>query len=166
MSRLIDHINPVGKPPKYKKPKDLWNKFVEYVDWVDSNPIELPIRMNLKGSQKQIESRTEDKVTAKRPYTLTGFCMFANIWDWSGFKLAECRHTEEYRGVIRAIEDAIKDQQISGAMVGLYNSNLTARLNGITDKTDITTNGKDLNPQVEPKTKEQIENELRRLGYK
>jgi hypothetical protein len=32
-----------------------------------------------------------------------------------------------------------------GGMVGQYNASITQRLNGLTEKSDITTNGKDIN---------------------
>jgi len=43
---------------------------------------------------------------------------------------------EDYRPIIKQIKAAIQSQQIGGAMVGVYNSNLTARLNGLTEKTE------------------------------
>jgi hypothetical protein len=42
----------------------------------------------------------------------------------------------DYVPTIKKIKDLIKDQQVSGAMTGVYNSNLTARLNGLTEKTE------------------------------
>ena len=29
---------PTGRPPRFKTPKELWDKFVEYCDWIDGNP--------------------------------------------------------------------------------------------------------------------------------
>ena len=51
----------------------------------------------------------------------------------------------EYRTICSLIEDEIRTDQIEGGMVGQYNPSITQRLNGLTEKTDVTTNGKDLN---------------------
>ena len=42
------------------------------------------------------------------------------------------------------IEDEIRTDQIEGGMVGQFNPSITQRLNGLTEKTDVTTNGKDI----------------------
>ena len=52
--------------------------------------------------------------------------------------------SEDFLGVVRAIEQTIDNQQIEHAMVGVFNSNLVARIQGIKDQTDVTTNGKEL----------------------
>ncbi len=43
------------------------------------------------------------------------------------------------------IKRAIRQDQIEGGMVGQFNPSITQRLNGLTEKTDVTTNGKELN---------------------
>jgi len=52
---------------------------------------------------------------------------------------------EEYVGICQRIKREIRNDQIEGGMVGQYNPSITQRLNGLTEKTDVTTNGKDLN---------------------
>ena len=47
---------------------------------------------------------------------------------------------ENYRTVCRAIRDEIRQDQIEGGMVGQYNASITQRLNGLTDKQDVTVN--------------------------
>lgn len=144
-NEFIKHINPLGRPPKYDTPEKLWKKFTSYCDWCDNNPIDLPSRMNVeKGSQNDLRKAQKGTVQARRPYVLYGFLVWAGITNWTEFKKRETNQSDDFLRVIRAIEETIKSQQVSGAMVGLYNSNLTARLNGINDATDITTNGKDI----------------------
>ena len=143
---MIHYVpNPLGKPPKYKKPQDLWNKFQEYIQWVDSNPIEMPERASFFGTKKEVVRQGQMKTKVARPYTLYGFLAFAGIMNWTEFKRPEFRHQENYLRVIYAIENTVKAQQIDGALVGIYNSNLTARLNGISEKTEVTgADGSDL----------------------
>jgi len=137
-NNFISHINPLGQPPKYKTAKELWEKFIDYCAWVDGNPIELPERSAMFGSKKQVERMAQNKAKVSRPYTLCGFQVWAGIANWTEFKRPEFRHRPDYLRVINIIETTIKSQQIDGAMVGLYNSNLTARLNGISEKTEVS----------------------------
>lgn len=51
----------------------------------------------------------------------------------------------EYLPICSNIKREIRNDQIEGGMVGQYNPSITQRLNGLTEKTDVTTNGKDLN---------------------
>ena len=51
----------------------------------------------------------------------------------------------EYLNICSRIKRLIRQDQIEGGMVGQYNPSITQRLNGLTEKTDITTNGKEIN---------------------
>jgi hypothetical protein len=43
----------------------------------------------------------------------------------------------EYATIITRIKEEIRQDQIEGSMVGQYNSNLTARLQGLVDKQEV-----------------------------
>jgi hypothetical protein len=47
----------------------------------------------------------------------------------------------DYRTVCSYIKREIRNDQISGGMVGQFNPSITQRLNNLTEKSDITTNG-------------------------
>lgn len=134
---LFQHMNPIGKPPLYPNPQDLWDKAVEYFNWSIEHPI--PI-VNKSTKHRNFTSRGsedgngEEVQTAPRPFTLYGFCAWCSIANWTEFKHSAAHRTEDYLRVVRAIEDTITQQQLDGGLTGLYNSNLTARLNGISDK--------------------------------
>ena len=49
----------------------------------------------------------------------------------------------EYLNICSRIKRLIRQDQIEGGMIGQYNPSITQRLNGLTEKTDVTTNGKD-----------------------
>ena len=51
----------------------------------------------------------------------------------------------EYCAICSRIKKEIRQDQIEGGMVGQYNPSITQRLNGLTEKTDVTTNGKEIN---------------------
>jgi hypothetical protein len=42
------------------------------------------------------------------------------------------------------ISDEIRNDQIQGGMVGQFNASITQRLNGLTEKTDITSGGQSI----------------------
>lgn len=50
-----------------------------------------------------------------------------------------------YLNICSRIKRIIRQDQIEGGMVGQFNPSITQRLNGLTEKTDVTTNGKELN---------------------
>ena len=133
-----------GRPPKFKTPEELEAKAEEYFKWCDANPIRIYKRKDAGANQTAksgsgVKSQ-EGEAFANRPYTLDGLCLHLGISDWSAFKVSECYQTPEFLGVIRALEMRVRDQQVSGAMVGVYNSNLTARLNGIADTQNVNAN--------------------------
>lgn len=82
----------------------------------------------------------------RRPYTRGGFMLFLGVSEnWMREFKKTC--SQDFLEIITLIETTIDTQQIEGAMVGAFNSNLVARLQGIKDQTDVTTNGKELQTQ-------------------
>ena len=143
INRYIDNINKGGRPPRWEKPEDLWESFCEYAKAIQEEPIELPQQL-VKGQGSTIKTGR-----VARPLTLQGFMCWAQLGhSWSSFKYAH-RENEGFSAVISNIELAIRSQQIEGGLAGVYNSNLTARLNGLSDKTDIQSGGKPLDLTVE-----------------
>ena len=104
-----------------------------------------------KKSQKRIIQKATPKGILEEaqtpPLTMSGFRVFAHK---EGVTLNHYfantdNAYEEYRTICRIIEDEIREDQIDGGMVGQYNSSITQRLNGLTEKTDVTTNGNNIN---------------------
>ena len=104
-----------------------------------------------KKSQKRIIQKATPKGILEEaqtpPLTMSGFRVFAHK---EGVTLNHYfantdNAYEEYRTICRIIEDEIRQDQIEGGMVGQYNSSITQRLNGLTEKTDVTTNGNNIN---------------------
>lgn len=136
--------NKGGRPPKFKKPQELWDAAVEYFKWADANPIEVSTKV-AKGTKKKGKAKeTNDKkasTSSKTPYSLHSFQAHAGIADWCAFKQSQCYQSDGFLVVIRAIENVIAGKQIDGAIAGVYQANIVARLNGIADKKDITSDG-------------------------
>jgi hypothetical protein len=80
------------------------------------------------------------------PLTMSGFRTFGyknGVTIHHYFSNSEGAY-EAYRSICTYIEDEIRTDQIEGGMVGQFNPSITQRLNGLTEKTDVTTNGKDI----------------------
>ena len=137
MSYTSEIIKRWGRPPKIKSAKHLGDLFAEYVEFSHQHPIELPQTI-VKGNNK-----TEGRGgKVERPLTLQGFMAFVGLgYTWSQFK-ERYSGKEAFASVITRIETSVRSQQIEGGLAGVYNSNLTARLNGLTDKQDVTSQGK------------------------
>ena len=130
-----------GRPPKFKTPEELEAKAEEYFKWCDANPIRIYKRKDAGANQTAksgsgVKSQ-EGEAFANRPYTLDGLGLYVGVV-WKDFRAYH--QDDEFSEVIRTLEARVRDQQVSGAMVGVYNSNLTARLNGIADTQNVNAN--------------------------
>ena len=138
--------SPVGRPPRFKKPDELWDKFVEYCDWVDNNPWQLKSGSSAiddRGKEEKSNFLRQEVRPVQRAYTLYGFCAFAGIhYKWADFR-KNYADKLGFKQVIDQIENVVCAQQVDGAMINQFNSGLVARLNGIADKTIQEIVGKD-----------------------
>lgn len=134
----------VGRPPKFKTPLELAEVADAYFEACDANPIEISAKKTVGQEQSAKNGSkakaSEYKETVPTPYTIEDFCDFANISNWTVFKQSETAQQPEYLSIIRAIEQRIRGQQIRGSLVGLYNANLTARINGLSENMNLDTN--------------------------
>ena len=128
-----------GRDLIFSTPELLWEAAVEYFeatdarkwkkkDWVGKDAIE-------------VERETET------PYTISGLCLYLDVsreW-WNKFKN---ENREDFLQVLTRIENIIYTQKFEGASVGAFNPSIIARDLGLKEQTDITSNGKDLQPVI------------------
>lgn len=119
--------------PKLYTPETLWEKAEDYFEWSQENPL---------NESKPFGTGYAAIVPHPRPFTETGFRIFANISNatWQNY----CNGSEEYKDfllVTTRIKEIIFTQKFEGAATGFYNANIIARDLGLTDKSDITSNG-------------------------
>lgn len=105
--------------------------------------------------KKSLKAREVQKATPKGvvsewhtpPLTMEGFEVF--VYNWEGieskgveqyFSNREGRYLA-YVDICSRIKKEIRRDQIEGGMVGQFNPSITQRLNGLTEKTDVTTQG-------------------------
>lgn len=158
--------NPCGRPPIFKSPVTLWRKFLAYCQWVDDNPWEEKDAGNtLESNERGNKNSMHQKVKVyQRAYTLYGFTAYSGIYMWASFK-QKYRNKDGFSIVINAIEETIRSQQVDGAMLRQFDSNLVARLNGIADKQISEVTGKDGSDLFKlPKLSESDIAEIRKLN--
>jgi hypothetical protein len=113
-------------------PEKLWELFIEYKEWVKSNPI---LKMVFVGKDgiKDYEER-------ERPLTIDGFeCYLYDkgvIGDLSHYFANTDNKYSDYLTICTRIRKSVRNDQIEGGMANIYNPSITQRLNGLTEKTE------------------------------
>lgn len=118
----------MGKNKYIETPEALYELFEAYRSLVKSIPKEKLVEGN-KGFVISLEK-------LEKPLTHSGFRVFCQkkgftITDY--FSNKDGRYSE-YATICNLIKDEIREDQITGGMLGQYNSSITQRLNGLADK--------------------------------
>jgi hypothetical protein len=123
-----------GQPKKIESPERLWELFVQYKEWVESNPIRV----------QDFVGKDGDEVyrLKERPLTMEGFECFVMdntciIYpDLTNYFECKAEGYKPYFPISSRIRQEIRNNQVQGGMVGIFNPSLTARINSITEKTE------------------------------
>jgi hypothetical protein len=87
----------------------------------------------------------------EKPLTMEGFeCWLYEkgiISDLSHYFSNKDNRYSEFVAICSHIRKRIRQDQISGGMAGLYNPSITQRLNGLTDKSEVTVKEQPLFPE-------------------
>lgn len=77
------------------------------------------------------------------PYTLEGFKRYCreNHGDVSNYFDNSGELYNDFKAICSRIREEIREQQIIGGMLGFYNPSITQRLNNLTEKQDVTSQG-------------------------
>ena len=117
-----------GRKPIFATPEDLLEAACEYFDWCHENPLFEMKPFNVNGEIIQ------EPVAKMRAFTIGGLCVFLDIdqQTWANY-----REKEDFFGVVRQVEDIIRDQKFTGAASGLFNANIIARDLGLKDASEV-----------------------------
>jgi hypothetical protein len=122
----------------FKSPEELRDAFEEYKKHLKAKSLEWP-KIQYVGKDG---NRVEDY--PKLPMTMEGFSVFC--FDRYGTVKHYFDNKEGYYddfGVICSrIKEEIRDDQITGGLLGEYNASITQRLNGLADKRENEHSGK------------------------
>lgn len=137
----------MGRPlgsTKINSPEHLWELFTDYKNFVKNNPI-------LKHTFVGKEGRSEYS-ELERPLTIEGFeCYCADlgiIGDLSHYFANTNGRYKRFLTIVTRIRKEVRNDQIGGGMAGIYNPNITARLNNLVEKKEITNVEQPLFPDV------------------
>lgn len=133
---LKPFINPLAGRPLHFTPKQLAEKFAEYVSWCEENVME--IEENKFGSIGQSVSSETKTIRKQRLISVHGFLVYigkSKRW-WS--QLSEGKHGDKFSYLKEAVTDYCEDYQKEMAAAGLFNANIISRLLGLADKKELT----------------------------
>jgi len=115
----------------------MWQHFTAYRDTVKEKPIKVKDWVGKDADQVMREK--------ERPLTMEGFenyCFENNIIDSIDqyFANYEGRYAD-FVGICSRIRKVIRQDQIEGGMAGIYSTSITQRLNGLTENSNVKTDG-------------------------
>ena len=120
----------VGRPRNLDSPEQLYELFLRYKEDVKANP-----RIKSVFGGKEFEERAEP---LERPLTMEGFEIFC--WDRVGCVEDYFKNTnkayEDFSPICSRIRKEIREDQITGGMVGQYNASITQRLNNLKEQVE------------------------------
>jgi hypothetical protein len=129
----------------FKTPEELEKAFTEYKE-------------SLKEESKQwlkvqYVGKDGERVTdpQKVPYTLEGFKRYCrqHYGEVHQYFINKDSLYTDFVPVCHAIKEEIRENQITGGLLGFYNPSITQRLNNLTDKVETTIVEQQLFPDVE-----------------
>ena len=127
----------MGKKKYIETPEKMWEHFISYKTETKQKPI---IVKDWVGKDAVDVYREKE-----RPLTLEGFenwCADNDIIENLDNYFANSNDNyTEYSSICSRIRKAIRQDQIEGGMVGIYNPSITQRLNGLVDKKETEIKG-------------------------
>jgi hypothetical protein len=124
---------PAGRPKAIETPERLQELFEEYKQWVKDNPY--MVHDYVGKDAIEVERRKQ------RPLSWVGFEGFlarAGILEHLGnYEQNTGGGYVEFLPIIRVLKKQCSSDIIEGAMAGVYNANLAARLEGLADKKEL-----------------------------
>lgn len=125
----------MGKVKLIKSPEHMLELFEDYAKDTKDNP---RTKIEFVGKEGR-----EEHVPLPTPLTMAGFevyVMRSNKTEAIGIDQYFANQDglyDIYMGICRAIRMEIRSDQLTGGLIGQYNSSITQRLNGLTDKQEI-----------------------------
>ena len=124
-----------GRKALFESPELLIQSAQEYFDWCDKHTWY---------KQEAVKSGSECgriiDIPVKRPYSLSGLCVYLGCSQGYFNKLKK-KCNDEFLEAIEQIENIIETQQFEGAVTGIFNTSIIARKLGLREQTDKTSNG-------------------------
>ena len=122
-----------GRPRKIESPELMQSLFEEYIEETKANPI---LKHTFVGKDgKSVYEKRE------RALTMEGFELYCGkngyTFDLSHYFSNFEQRYQDFVAICHAIRKAIREDQIQGGLAGVYNTSITQRLNGLTEKSEM-----------------------------
>lgn len=126
-----------GRDKLFASPVLLWEAACEYFQWCRRTPL---YKSEAFAYQGKIRLKS---IPIMRAMTMGQLCFYLNCNEayFRIFKSQSGEIDKDFNTVIHDIEQVIYTQKFQGAAAGLLNPNIISRDLGLSDKTDITSNG-------------------------
>ena len=131
-------VKTLGRPKAFESPEKLWEVACQYFKTCDENPW---FKTDFRGKDTE---RVE--IPTQTPYLWSGLDAYCfqegycvSLKDYrTGSRNPEYRDGmyKDFAEVITRIDNIMSTQKLEGALVGAYNSNLTARLEELVDRSE------------------------------
>lgn len=133
---LKPFINPLAGRPLHYTPKQLAEKFEEYVKWSEENVIEIGERQKGIAPGGYVDKTTTNY--KQRLISVHGFLVFigkSKRW-WT--ELSDGKQGDKFSTLKDSITSYCEDYQKEMAAAGIFNANIISRLLGLADKKELT----------------------------
>ena len=115
----------------FKTPDDLLKAWEQYKEYLKEEAKKWP--------KIQYVGKDGNRVTdyPPMPYTLEGFkryCREQKIGEINHYFDDASEYYDDFRSVCSHVREEIRENQITGGLLGFYNPSITQRLNGLVDK--------------------------------
>ena len=119
----------------FKTPDELLQAWEGYKVWLEKTEAE-------KWQKVQYVGKDGDRVTdpIKLPYTLEGFKRYCRLNHGEAehyFSNTE-GYYDDFCGICSHIREEVRENQITGGMIGHFNASITQRLNGLKEQSEQT----------------------------
>ena len=128
-SSSVAFLENIGNPSKWKTPDEMYESFVSYLEWIENN--------NLISHEVYGKDATLCKVPKMRAITIFGFARHAGT---SAQIFYDYEQKTPFKQITSYIRTYCTGTNIEGAMAGIFNAQLTSRLEGLVDKKQVETN--------------------------
>lgn len=124
-----------GRPRAIETPEKLWELFEEYKIWSKENPYK--VHTHTVRGVKQYQEK-------ERVLTYIGFegwlCLNGIVYDLTHYEVIKNNSDAkavDYRTTLVRIKRVCSLDTITGASAGVYNANISSRLEGLTEKSEV-----------------------------
>ncbi|MCW3107277.1 MAG: hypothetical protein JWQ09_1783 [Segetibacter sp.] len=147
----------MAKHKYISSPRKLWELFCEYRTLIKDNPayqveqkkgtVIIPKGATISEIREATKATIE--LPLQRPLIMQGFENYCAeqgiINDLKDYFSNKDNRYSEYTPICLRIRNTIIEDHLTGGIIGIYNPSIIQRICGLTEKTDITTDGQSLN---------------------